>query len=424
MKRYKWMAGLMILLFVSVQWASAQSFQQRLVSNSVLPNTEEVKKIASGTSLQKVLATVESEYNVHFLYDTQLLAGKEISKTLKFGSDNELYPLLDKLLAEFNLAYKKLTQQTLGIVEKDEESVEAAAQNQITGTVTDSETGEILPGVNILVKGTTTGTSTDGQGEFELVVESLQDTLVATYIGYRTNEVPINGRENIEIEMQSEAIISKEMVVVGYGTQKKENLVGSVSQADLGDISTRPSNDIGRVLQGTVPGLNVVKGSGGDPSVKSTFNIRGFNSINGGSPLILVDGLPQSIHYINPNDIESVTVLKDAEAAAIYGARGAFGVILIETKEGRPGTFEVSYSNNVGISTNTTRTDFITDPYRYATIADGAIGAYNGACYICYDDEDWDIIKGVANGEIEPYHKIQPDGTYKFYYNTDFYDYM
>ncbi|WP_170864447.1 SusC/RagA family TonB-linked outer membrane protein [Fodinibius roseus] len=292
----------------------------------------------------------------------------------------------------------------------------------VSGVLTDAENGDPLPGVNILVKGTTTGTSTDAEGKFELTVASLQDTLIVTFIGYQTNEVPVNGRTEINIEMQPEAITGEEMVVVGYGTQREENLVGSVSKASIEDISARPSADIASSLQGAVPGLNIRASSGGDPSDTPEINIRGFNSINGGSPLVLVDGIEEDLANVNPNDIESVTVLKDAQAAAIYGARGSFGVVLITTKSGREGEFIVEYTNNIGFTTNTARTDFVTNPATYARWADGAIGNYHSGCYVCYDEEDYEIAEQVAKGEREPFYEEQPDGTYKFYENNDYYD--
>src|SRR5699024_8447486 len=262
----------------------------------------------------------------------------------------------------------------------------------------------------------------DSEGNFKLLVESLQDTLVVSFIGYQTNEVPISGRAEINIEMQPEAITGEEMVVVGYGTQEEENLVGSIGTTDVEDISTRPAADITKSLQGAIPGLNVRNTGGGDPSNTASINIRGFNSINGGSPLVLVDGIEEDLANVNPNDIESVTVLKDAQAAAIYGARGSFGVVLVTTKSGRAGEYEVTYSNNVGFTTNTARTDFVTDPYTYARWADDAIGNYHSGCYVCYEGEDWEIAEQVGNGEIEPYYEEQPDGTYKFYGNTDYYN--
>ncbi|SMO58463.1 TonB-linked outer membrane protein, SusC/RagA family [Fodinibius sediminis] len=292
---------------------------------------------------------------------------------------------------------------------------------EVSGIVTD-EAGTPLPGVNILVKGTNTGTSSGAEGGFELTVPSLQDTLVFSFIGYGKQEISINGRSEIKVQMQSEALSSKELIVVGYGTQEEENLVGFVSKAGVEDISTRPSADIARSLQGAVPGLNIRSSSGGDPSATPEINIRGFNSINGGSPLVLVDGIEEDLANVNPNNIESVTVLKDAQAAAIYGARGSFGVVLVTTKSGREGVFEVEYSNNVGFTTNTARTDFVTNPATYARWADGAIGNYHSGCYVCYDEEDYEVAEQVANGEREPFYEQQPDGTYKFYENNDYYD--
>ncbi|MEL7833826.1 SusC/RagA family TonB-linked outer membrane protein [Fodinibius sp. Rm-B-1B1-1] len=292
---------------------------------------------------------------------------------------------------------------------------------EVSGIVTD-ETDSLLPGVNIMVKGTGVGTSSDTEGVYSLAVPSMQDTLVFSFIGYKTQEVPIDGRSEIDVQMQLETVTGEEVVVVGYGTQRKENIVGAVGEAEVKDISTRPSADIASSLQGAVPGLNVRSSSGGDPSETPEINIRGFNSINGGDPLVLVDGIKEDLANVNPNDIESVTVLKDAQAAAIYGARGSFGVVLVTTKTGRKGEFEVEYSNNVGFTTNTARTDFVTDPYTYAQWADGAIGSYHSGCYVCYEGEDWEIARQVGNGEREPFYEEQPDGTYKFYENNDYYD--
>ncbi|PAU92748.1 SusC/RagA family TonB-linked outer membrane protein [Aliifodinibius salipaludis] len=291
----------------------------------------------------------------------------------------------------------------------------------VSGVVTD-ETGSVLPGVNIMVKGRDVGTSTNTEGEYSLTAPSMQDTLVFSFIGYETQQVPINGRSEIDVQLQLDTVTGEEVVVVGYGTQQEKNLVGSVDKANVEGISARPSADIGSSLQGAVPGLNIRNAAGGDPSETPEINIRGFNSINGGEPLVLVDGIEEDLANVNPNDIESVTVLKDAQAAAIYGARGSFGVVLVTTKTGKEGEFEVEYSNNVGFTTNTARTDFVTNPATYARWADGAIGNYHSGCYVCYDEEDYEIAEQVANGEREPFYEQQPDGTYKFYENNDYYD--
>ncbi len=295
-------------------------------------------------------------------------------------------------------------------------------QETVRGTVVDSEERLPLPGVNVILKGTTDGTSTDGDGNFQLSVPSLSDTLVVSYIGYQSAEIPIEGRTSLEIELAPQVFTGEELVVVGYGTRRAQDIVGSISTANVEGMSTRPSADPVRSLQGAVPGLNIRSSSGGDPSSIPEINIRGFNSINGGSPLVLVDGIEEDLANINPDDIESVTVLKDAQSAAIYGARGSFGVVLVTTKSGRDGEFNVEYSTNFGTTTNTARTDFVTNPATYARWMDDAIGSYHSGCYVCYDEEDYEIAERVGRGEIEPYYEEQPDGTHKFYGNTDFYN--
>ncbi|SMO43952.1 SusC/RagA family TonB-linked outer membrane protein [Gracilimonas mengyeensis] len=299
---------------------------------------------------------------------------------------------------------------------------------EITGRVTDASNSESLTGVNVRVKGSaktygrTIGTSTDSTGRYSLTALSPQDTLRFSFIGFENKEIPINGRTVINVQLQLATMTGEDIVVVGYGTQREENIVGSVAQVEVDGIVSRPSADIATSLQGAVPGLNIRSASGGDPSQTPEINIRGFNSINGGSPLILVDGIEEDLANINPNNIESITVLKDAQSAAIYGARGSFGVVLVTTKTGREGEFEVSYSNNFGFTKNTARTDFVTNPYTYAQWADGAIGSYHSGCYVCYEGEDWEIARQVGNGERDPFYEQQPDGSYKFFMNTDFYD--
>lgn len=294
----------------------------------------------------------------------------------------------------------------------------------VTGTVTDGQTGDALVGVNILVKGTSIGTTTDDDGHYSLSVPSLQDTLRFSYIGYQTKIVPVNGRKTINISMKPTVLSGQQLVVVGYGTEKKKNIVGGVSSVKPKHTASRSAPGIARLLKGQVPGLNIKRAggsSGGNPAAEPQINIRGFNSINGGSPLVLVDGVQQPLSSVNPNNVESVTVLKDAEAAAIYGSRAAFGVVLITTKKAEPGHFVISYSNNIGTSTTTARRDFLLNPYKYAKIIDAAIRPRSSPHqYSQYTTEsDWEKAKKVANGELAPFKEKNPDGTYTFFYKTD-----
>src|SRR5699024_3717855 len=222
-------------------------------------------------------------------------------------------------------------------------------QETITGSVVDAETKQTLPGVNILLKGTSTGASTDGDGNYEITVPSLQDTLVFTYIGYQQQEVPINGRTEINIQLTPEAIMGEEMVVVGYGTQQRQDVTGAVSSVSAEDFEQRPITNTALGLTGLSPGLTV-QYEGGQPGEESAVTrIRGTGTLNNPNPLVLVDGVEQSLATVEPSNIESISVLKDAASAAIYGSRAANGVILVTTKRGAESGVAVSYNANVSV---------------------------------------------------------------------------
>lgn len=240
-------------------------------------------------------------------------------------------------------------------------------EETITGSVIDSDTDETLPGANILLKGSESiGTSTNANGEFSLAVPSLQDTLIVSFVGYQRTEVPIEGRTEILVQLQSAAVSGDELIVIGYGEERRRDLTGAVSTLRAGDLQGRTVNSPDQLLQGKVPGVQLTSGSG-QPGSATNILIRGGTSISAGNlPLFVIDGIPINISAgrttagtlngedinplasINPNDIESISVLKDASATAIYGARGASGVVLITTKTGGEQT-EVRYSGSLGI---------------------------------------------------------------------------
>src|SRR5699024_8176737 len=265
--------------------------------------------------LQEVLGTIEAQTKLTFAYSYNAInLNRKVSITAKRHSVKQV---LKHLFKNYRVGWG-LSGKTIQLKKCPAPSQSSVIEEVVEGQVIDAETGEMLPGVNILVTGTTQGASTNANGRFELSVPSLQDTLVFSYIGYKTQEIPIAGRTKIDVQITPKAVMGEEMVVVGYGTQKEKNLVGSIEQLSIEDISARPTSDITSTLQGRIPGLNI-KSNSGDPSETADFNIRGFNSINGGSPLVLVDGIEEDISNVNPNDIEEVTVLKDAGSAAIYG---------------------------------------------------------------------------------------------------------
>lgn len=239
----------------------------------------------------------------------------------------------------------------------------SAQDTSVSGSVVDEQTGEALPGVNIVLKGTSRGTITGSNGEFELTVPSLQDTLVFSYIGYGEQQVSIDGRTEINISMVPEALSGDEVVVIGYGTVAKSDLTGSVSSIEAEDITEVPSTNVAEALQGKVSGMDITRSSG-EAGADINITLRGNRSLTASnSPLVIVDGIQYgSMEDINPNDIESIEVLKDASSTAIYGSRGANGVILITTKQAdEPGT-QVSINSYAGFSKTMDYPDFNTGP--------------------------------------------------------------
>ena len=241
-----------------------------------------------------------------------------------------------------------------------------AADRQITGTVVSGEDKIPLPGVTIIIKSNNTnGTVTDAEGKFKLSVPE-GATLVFSYIGYASQEVAVGSKTDFAIEMTSDQKQLSEVVVIGYGTQKKGDITSSVASVKREDFIKGTVRDAAQLVQGKVAGLRITTPSG-SPTANTQINLRGINSINGTSdPLILIDGIPGGLNTVAPEDIESVDVLKDGSAAAIYGTRATGGVILITTRKNR-GTSRatIEYSNYVNIQTIARRPNLLTgDDYR------------------------------------------------------------
>ena len=234
-----------------------------------------------------------------------------------------------------------------GAVNGDERSI--TQQSSVRGKITDSS-GFPLPGVTVVVKGTTQGTITDANGEYTLTNLPANATLVFSFVGMKSQEVVVGNQTSVNLALQEETIGLEEVVAIGYGTQKKVNLTGSVSNVTAEVLENRPITNVGQGLQGEISNLNITPNSGA-PGQSTSFNIRGTTSLSGGGPLVLVNGVSMDINQINPQDIDNVTVLKDGASAAIYGARAAYGVILITTKSGKTSTKPL-ISLTTNISTN------------------------------------------------------------------------
>lgn len=236
---------------------------------------------------------------------------------------------------------------------KDLNSVAETRQSpvKIAGRVLDAATGEPLPGVSVIEKGTSNGMSTDMDGNFTMTVGDPNATLEVRYIGYITLTYNLEGREEIVIRMSEDVQSLEEVVVVGYGIQKKVNLTGAVTTVSGSDIVSKAATNVLSALQGQMPGVAVLRSSGQPGSETSELRIRGFSSANSASPLILVDGVEGNLTMLNAQDIESISVLKDAAAASIYGSRAAGGVVLVTTKKGTSQKMRVTYNGSFGINT-------------------------------------------------------------------------
>jgi TonB-dependent starch-binding outer membrane protein SusC len=239
--------------------------------------------------------------------------------------------------------------------------VTSTIDKTLRGKVTDQSTGQGLPGANVVVRGTTVGTTTDENGSYTITVPDNGATLVFSSVGFVTQEVQVGNRTTINITLEPDTKVLSEVVVIGYGTAKKSDLTGAVSSVKEAELRERPAPSLNQMLAGRMPGVQVNTNSG-RPGGRTNVRIRGFSSINSSNnPLYVVDGvmLPQgnlsqyssAIDYINPNDIVSVEVLKDASSTAIYGARGANGVILVTTKKGKAGESNITYSTDLSVST-------------------------------------------------------------------------
>lgn len=295
--------------------------------------------------------------------------------------------------------------------------VHAARSQTITGRITAAESGEALPGVSVVVKGTTLGTTTDDAGRYSLRLPNANTTLVVSFIGYLRQEIEVGGRSTVNLALSVDNKTLSEVVVVGYGTQEKVNLTGAVGVADAKRLENRPIANAGEGLQGVIPNLNV-NVRNGDPAQPITFNVRGYESINGGAPLVLVDNVPMELNRINPNDIESISVLKDASASAVYGARAAFGVVLVTTKSAKSGKISVTVGSQFSLAKPIFNMNLVTDPYEFVTARNAANVRTSGV-----PTYDADMVAGTKAWSENPATAKQwgvVNGTLRYYGNNDY----
>jgi TonB-dependent starch-binding outer membrane protein SusC len=327
-------------------------------ANDAHQSTTLIELNLKDASLKMALREIERQTDYHFVVNDSRL--KTINKTVTITIKSEhIEEILNQILEGTNLTYKirkrqitlippvtelhvsPITTSSGGasamLVQPSKDFIYTGILQQeivIKGTVKE-DTGTPLPGVNILVKGSTEGTVTDGNGEFTLAVPSNESILVFSFIGFITQEVPVNSRTSLDITLISDSQTLGEVVVVGYGTQEKKDVTGAVSAIKGSDIENIPSGGAQQALQGRAAGVNIVR-NGGAPGNAGSIRIRGLGTVGNADPLIVIDGVPAgSMNDVNPNDIQSIDVLKDASASAIYGTRAANGVVLVTTKRGK-----------------------------------------------------------------------------------------
>lgn len=301
--------------------------------------------------------------------------------------------------------------------------VKEIQQNGVCNGVVTDTTGETVIGASVVVKGTTNGTITGLDGDFSLSGVTKGSILVVSFVGYQNTEVKWNGQP-LTIVLKEDTKVLDEVVVVGYGTQKKANLSGAVAAVDGKVLQDRPITNIGQGLQGVVPNLNITMNNGGAPGATSSFNIRGNTSLNGGSPLVLVDNVQMDANLVNPDDIESISVLKDAASASVYGARAAYGVILITTKKGKKSDKPTVSLSATGYWQSPALTFHNVNSMQYLTMMDEAYQNDGGSGHY-FKSQVYQYAEDYFNGKYDsPVFFDTAYDTYKYGYcgNTDWWD--
>ena len=400
-KLFRIMKTTVIVLMVFVSQAFAlESYSQRTRLSLDL----------SDVTVREIMNQIEDQSEFYFMYETNTV---DVNRRVSIDVKNRLVPdILDELFEGTDVAYRINNRQiALTTKETVNTSVEAKTvpmqQNPLTGKVTGSA-GEPVPGVTVIVKGTSQGTITDAEGNYTLPNVPADATIVFSFVGMRTQEVAVNGRSLINVSLTEETIGLEEVVAVGYGVQKKVNLTGAISTVTFDEeVANRPITNASQALSGKVTGVWVSQNSGKPGSDGAQLRVRGWGTLNNANPLIIIDGIEGSFEQINPNDIESIAVLKDAASAAIYGSKAANGVVLITTKMGKAGErLQVNLNSYYGVQSLGRKYDVITNSAEHMRLTNQAL-ANQGSSPLFPDN----LITAFENGTDK----------YK-YPNTDWFD--
>lgn len=401
---YKSKSVFLILMFliVSSPIVYGQAKKQRVTLQS------------SNISFVKLFDLIEKQTTYRFSYrDVTLNSKKKISVRVK----NELVEdVLNQFLPSEGLNYFIVSEKSIVITKKKKISEDTKEKLFLQGKVYDSNGMPIIGATVSLKKNPNKGTITSLDGDFELQGE-INDIILISFVGYKKEEVLVKNRTPLRIYLKEDTELLDEVVVIGYGVQKKVNLSGAVSSVATKQIKNRSVMSTGAALQGTVANLNITVGSG-QANVAPKFNIRGTTSLNGGSPLIIIDGIASNadqLNRMNSSDIENISILKDASSSAIYGSRAAFGVVLVTTKKGDTNKTTINYNNSFTLRKITQMPSVVTNPYQVAKFKN--IMAY--PWYNLYNEEQLAYAKKVSeDSSISPYFE-NPDGSYSYFGQTD-----
>ncbi len=344
-----------LLLVTSVLTSAASSVYSQ--------NTLLTLKMGNST-ISQVFDAIEQQSEFYFFYNRDKF---DDTRMVSVNVREKNIDVLMKQLLEGQDFYYEIVDRNILIKPKGvDESSEVQQQRAVTGKVTDRQ-GQALPGVTVVLKGTTNGTITDINGQYNLSGVQPESVLVYSFIGMKTQEIVVGNQTAIHISLVEEAIGIEEVVAIGYGTQKKVNLTGAVASVEGEEIVRRPVTNAESMLQGRMAGVQIIQNSGEPGGEGVSIRIRGTGTFSsaGSNPLVLIDGVQGDLSDLNPNNIESISVLKDAASASIYGARAANGVILVTTKMGKEGKVNLEYSGNYAVHTPTKMFELITNSAEY-----------------------------------------------------------
>ncbi len=305
---------------------------------------------AQNTKIETVLESITKQTGIHFIFKEGLLKNEKATVEI---TDVSLDKALDKIFKSSAFYYMlhrgtvviKRKNEDISLPEQSTSGISNLQQQVIKGKVHDTK-GNLLSAVSILLKGSNTGTSSNTKGEFQLTLpDGKKGTLIFSAVGFKQLEIPINNKSELNVIMDADEVGLDEVVVVGFSEVDKKHVASSVSQMDMEKIKNRPIFKMQDAFSGTIPGVTMMRGNSMPGSVPGTISIRGISTLQNADPLVIVDGMEQSIHDIDPNQVKSITVLKDAASASMYGSRGANGVIIIETERGQTGQFKVVTNN-------------------------------------------------------------------------------